>query len=83
MIQDYDIKALEVACPNLEAVDFSGVKEMNDALIKQLLYLCKAIHSLTVLRNPRISDETLMNLRFYEKKLRLLRLGGTEWEFNT
>jgi hypothetical protein len=40
MIQDYDIKALGVACPNVEAVDFSGLKEMNDALIKQLFVTC-------------------------------------------
>ena len=83
MIQDYDIKALGVACPHVEAVDFSGLKEMNDALIKQLLVTCPAIHSLTVLKNTKISDETLMNIRFYDKKLKVLRIGGTEWEFNS
>jgi len=52
MIQDYDIKAFGLACPNVEAIDFSGVKEMNDDLIKVLLHSCPAVQSLTLLRNP-------------------------------
>jgi hypothetical protein len=61
----------------------SEIKNIDDKVVELVLQLLPNVNCLTLLRNPKISDDSLRYILIHEKRFKILRFGGTEWDFNT